>query len=404
MIWTISWRNIWRNKKRSGILLAAVTFGLWAGLLTTGIFNGMALQMVRTAIDTRTAHIQIHTVGFVAHREITAVLPEGDDVLDRVRTTNGVAHVVGRSVVPGMGCSASSGTNVLLYGVVPDAEARLSTIPEKIIDGKYFGGTTRNACVIGQKLAEKLGLSVGNKIIINGQAPDGSITGSAFRIVGVYKTVSSEFDKTAVFARVQDVDRDFELNGAIHEIAVRTGGVDKVDQLRDVLSAAMPHLEVETWDQLEPEVGVMTTMSRQMSRIFMVIIMIALIFAITNTMLMGVLERIRELGVLLSLGMRQRIVFAMILIETVLLSALGGVLGILTGGVSITALGRTGIDLSVVAAGLESAGMDSILYPELTYMEYPVVGLLVLITAILGALYPGLKATRLDPVEAIRTY
>jgi len=166
----------------------------------------------------------------------------------------------------------------------------------------------------------------------------------------------------------------------------------------------MPHLEVETWDQLEPEVGVMTTMSRQMSRIFMVIIMIALIFAITNTMLMGVLERIRELGVLLSLGMRQRIVFAMILIETVLLSALGGVLGILTGGVSITALGRTGIDLSVVAAGLESAGMDSILYPELTYMEYPVVGLLVLITAILGALYPGLKATRLDPVEAIRTY
>jgi len=404
MLWTISWRNIWRNKKRSGILLIAITFGLWAGLLTTGIFNGMAAQMVRTAIDTRTAHIQIHAVGFVAHREITAVLPDGEAVLRQVRSTPGVTHAAGRSVVPGMGSSASSGTEVLLYGVDPQAEIMISGIPEKIVDGDYFGGTSRHPCVIGQKLAEKLGLHVGGKIIINGQAPDGTITGSAFRIAGLYKTVSSEFDRMAVFARAEDVDRDFVLNSAIHEIAVRVESMGEVGLLRDRLAAAYPQLEVDTWDKLEPEVGVMTAMSQQMSLIFMVTIMIALVFAITNTMLMGVLERVRELGVLISLGMRQRVVFAMIMIETVLLAALGGVLGLIAGSLSIAALGRTGIDLSIVAAGLESAGMDSMLFPELPFAEYPIVGLLVLVTAVLGAIYPGLKAVRLDPVEAIRTY
>jgi putative ABC transport system permease protein len=400
----MSWRNIWRNKKRSGILLVAITFGLWAGLLTTGIFNGMAAQMVRAAIDTRTAHIQIHTAGFVAHREITAVLPDGEALLRQVRSIQGVARVAARSVVPGMGSSASSGTDVLLYGIDPQAETGISDIHEKIVDGDYFGGTARHPCVIGQRLAEKLGLRVGSKLIINGQASDGTLTGSAFRIVGVFKTVSSEFDRVTVFARAEDVDRDFLLNGAIHEIAVRAGSLQEVGQLRDRLAAALPRVEVDTWDELEPEVGVMTAMSQQMSFILMIIIMIALVFAITNTMLMGVLERIRELGVLISLGMRRRTVFSMIMIETIMLSTLGGMLGIITGSASIAVLGRSGIDLSIVATGLEAAGMDSMLFPELPLAGYFVVGLLVLVTAVLGAIYPGLKAVRLDPVEAIRTY
>ena len=404
MIWTISWRNIWRNKKRSGVLLVAIASGLWAGLLTVGIFNGMAEQMVRTAITTRTAHVQIHAPGFVDHPDVASTIPDGKNVLALVRAADGVARAVGRSVVPGMGSSATSGTAIVLRGIGPEDEAGISTIHQRIVAGSYFRSGKRNECVIGQELAEKLGLGVGGKIIVNAQAPDGSITGGAFRIVGLYRTVDTQFDKTAVFARATDVDRTFVLGGAIHEIALMADDATEVPRLTERLAASVPNLDVQSWSELEPEVDMMTAMSRQMNSIFMVIIMLALVFGITNTMLMGVLERIRELGVLMSLGMRPRSVFSMIVVESIALSALGGAVGIATGAASIRLLSRAGINLSIVATGLESYGMDSRLYPTLSPAQYLTVAALVIVTAVVGSLYPGLKAARLEPMEALRTY
>lgn len=404
MIWKIAWRNIWRNKKRSGVLLAAIAFGLWAGLVTSGIFNGMSAQMVRSAIDTRTAHIQLHAKGFVDHPEVAAVIPDGEAVLARVRASSGVARAAGRAVVPGMASSATTGAGVMLYGVVPEDETALSSLSRKIVDGSYLGQDPHNTCIIGKELADKLGLKVGSKIVVQGQMMDGSIAGGAFRVVGLFSTVSLGFDKTTVFAPAGDVDRVFGLDGAIHEIAVRTNSLADVAPLRDRLTADFPSLDVERWDQLEPELSLLTSSSDQMSRILMVLIMIALAFGITNTMLMSVLERTRELGVLASLGMRQNLVFEMIMIETVALSVMGGIAGAALGGAAVAALGRTGINLSIVATGLASAGIESVLYPSLTGTEYPVVGLLVFATAVLGAIYPGIKASRLSPVQAMRTY
>lgn len=404
MIWKIAWRNIWRNKKRSGVLLAAIAFGLWAGLVTSGMFNGMSTQMIRSAIDTRTSHIQLHAKGFLDHPEVGVVIPDGAKVLSRVKATTGVEHAAGRAVVPGMASSATTGAGIMLYGVVPGDETALTSVSQKIVDGSYLGQNRHNTCVVGQELADKLGLKVGSKVVVQGQALDGSIAGGAFRIVGLFKTVSLGFDKTAVFAPAADVDRVFGLGGAIHEIAVRANALADVGPLSDRLAADFPKLDVERWDQLEPELSLLTSSSNQMSRILMVLIMIALAFGITNTMLMSVLERTRELGVLASLGMRQNLLFEMIMIETVALSVMGGAAGAALGGASIAALGRTGINLSIVATGLASAGIESVLYPSLTGAEYPVVGLLVFATAVLGAVYPGIKASRLSPVRAMRTY
>ncbi len=404
MIWTISWRNIWRNKKRSGILLAAIASGLWAGLLTVGIFNGMVEQMVRSAINTRTSHVQIHAPGFVEHPDVVSTIPDGETVLARVRAADHVSSAVGRSVVPGMGSSATTGTAVVLRGIDVEAETGVSDVHSSIVEGSYFDTNGRNECVLGHKLAEKLNLTLGGKIIINAQAPDGSITGGAFRIVGIYRTVATQFDKTAVFARAADVDRTFELGGEIHEIALMADDIRTVPLLTKQLAASFPDLDVRSWDELVPEVGMMTSMSQQMNSILMVIIMLALIFGITNTMLMGVLERIRELGVLMALGMRPRSVFSMIVIETIALSALGGTAGIAAGAVTITLLSKSGIDLSIVATGLESFGMASRLYPSLAPAQYAMVAALVIATAVVGSLYPGVKAARLQPMEALRTY
>jgi putative ABC transport system permease protein len=404
VIWTIAWRNIWRNRKRSGVLLVAIAFGLWAGLLTSGLLNGMTVQMIRSAISTRTAHVQIHARGFVDHPEVGKIIPDGQAVLQKVRSTDGVAEAAGRAVVPAMGSSATTSAGVRLYGVAPDAEAEVFTVAKKVVTGRYIEASDRNTCVLGQELAEKLKLDVGSKLIVQAQTPDGTLAGGAFRIVGIYKTVSSLYDKTAVFALQGDVDRTFTLDGAIHEIAIKADDISDSVPVASRLRSEFPGLDVETWDKLEPELELLTSTSQQMSRILMVFIMIALVFGITNTMLMAVLERTRELGVLISLGMKQRLVFAMIMIETVILSSIGGALGAALGGGTVAALSRIGLDLSVISTGLAAAGVESVLYPKLAAIEYPVIGALVIATAVLGAIYPGIKASRLSPVQAMRTY
>jgi ABC-type antimicrobial peptide transport system permease subunit len=172
------------------------------------------------------------------------------------------------------------------------------------------------------------------------------------------------------------------------------------------LAANVPvaDLAVLTWAEVEPQMGYMQATSSYFSMIFLIIILLALVFGITNTMLMAVMERVREIGVMNALGMSHGRVFAMIMLETIVLSLLGSLGGIILGIGTTMIFGRVGIDLSAVAAGLESAGMSAMIYPEFAPELYPLTILLVLITAVISAVYPGLKATRLNPVEAMRTY
>jgi putative ABC transport system permease protein len=404
MIIHLSWRNVWRNKKRSITLLISIALGLWAGILVMALFLGMTDQMVRSAIGSRLGHIQVHARGFIAHREIGLTIPNGMQVLENIRREPGVIEAAGRSIVEGMASSAVTGTGVELYGIIPEEERKLTDIHRHIVEGKYFDTGVRNPCVIGTRLAEKLNLRLGQKIIVTAQGMDGAIAAGAFRIVGLYKTVNSVFDKTAVFAAQTDVDRLFGLGGDIHEISMITGGLASVGPVQAELESALPGLDVESWKQIEPEVGMMIDMTRQMNNIFMVIILLAMIFGITNTMLMAVLERVHELGILTALGMKHRIVFSMVMLETVFLSLVGGAAGLIMGYVSVMAFAKTGLDLSIVSQGLAAMGADSIIYPVWQAGDYLAIGVMVVVTALAAAVYPGLRAARLNPVDAIRRY
>jgi ABC-type lipoprotein release transport system permease subunit len=404
MIATIAWRNIWRNGRRSGILIAAIAFGIWAGLLEMAFMNGMANQQVEAAIRTRTSHIQIHMPGFLAHKDVTRFIPAGDSVLAALQRRPDVDAAAGRTVLGGMASSATTARGVVVYGVDPAAERRLTDVPDRIVGGDYFGVDKRDPVVIGERLAEKLGIELGRKIVITGQGGDGEISAGAFRVVGIFRTANSAFDESAVFARRADLARTFALGGELHEIAIRVRQTGGIDTVADALHRDYPGLDVATWRDLSPEVALTNESTQEMNYIFLVVILIALVFGVTNTMLMGVLERTRELGVVIALGMRPAPVFAMVLIETILLSVVGGLAGAVLGVASIAWLGHAGIDLSFVSSGLAAFGMDRVIYPAMPASEYPWVVLLVIATAIVASIYPGWKAVRLDPVRAIRSY
>jgi len=404
MLMLIAWRNIWRNRKRSLIILAAVAFGIWAGLFSMGLMNGMYVQMIATGVSTRLGHIQIHTPDFRERADVTKTVPDGPSILEQVRGQDEVAAASGRAVVSGMASSPETATGVTVLGIDPAADVEVFNVDEHLLEGDWFQTEKRNPIVIGAKLAERLDVRLGKKMVLQGQSPDGSIGAGAFRIVGIFRTPSSAFDEMTVFALQQDVQSVFGLDQAIHEIALRLEKLENIDAVQATLQQAYPDLAVETWKELAPELAVTADLGDQMLYIFMIIILLALVFGITNTMLMGVLERIRELGVLKALGMKSGRMFTMILLETLVISLFGGLVGIFAGAGTIETFARLGIDLSVVSEGMAEFGMGNIVYPVLEWMAYLNVTVLVVLTALVSAVYPGIKAVRLNPIKAIRTY
>jgi putative ABC transport system permease protein len=404
MLWTIAWRNVWRNKKRSGVIVCAVAFGLWAGLVMSGMMYGMGAEMIESAMSDRIAHVQIHRAGFLAHRDIALVIPDGEHALALVRSMPLVKYASGRSVIAGMATSPTTGLGIVAYGIDPSDEIRISDIHSQLVAGTYFGDTERNPIVLGRELAARLGVGLGDKIVLTAEDAQGSLSAGAFRIVGIFKTVSSTFDRTTAFVERGDLNRVFGLNNGIHEIAVISSDVHRIPSLTAELHARFPHLDVESWKTLAPELGLMTDTTLQFLYIFLVIVLLALAFGTTNTMLMGVMERVRELGVIIALGMRHRMIFLMIVLETIFLALVGGVIGIGLSIGTIAVLGRTGIDLSIVSRGLAALDTSEVLHPALPAIAYPLMALFVTLTAVIAALYPGMRAIRLDPVKAIRTY
>ena len=203
--------------------------------------------------------------------------------------------------------------------------------------------------------------------------------------------------------RQQDLQKLLSENIAPHEIALLTSSLETVEPVQQELQRQFPDYTIQSWDELSPELGYADEIMGTMLYLIIGIIMLALSFGIVNTMLMAVLERRKELGMLMAVGMSKRRVFSMILLETLMLSLCGGPLGILLGFLTIWYTGSTGIDLSVFAEGLQSFGISSVIYPSIETSFYFGTGLLVVVMALLSSLYPARRALKLNPIEAIRT-
>ena len=402
MLISLAWKNVWRSPKRSSIIIAAITFGLWGGLLAGAIMMGWGESMVSSAIDRDLAHIQIHKPGFLKDREITNFIPGAANMLTQIRSAPGVVGVSGRTVFDGMASSPTTTFGVQIYGVDEEQAQKVSNINQLIIQGRYLNKDDKNPIVIGQKLAGRLGLKLNSKVILSFQALDSTMVSAAFRIRGIFKSESSAFDESHVFVNRENLAGLIGRDNVIHEIAIRVNNSKLIPKVLAVLEEEYPDLSVKTWDQISPETAVTAYGMEFWSYIFVGIILLALVFGITNTMLMAVMERTRELGILIAVGMKRSKVFRMILMETIMLSLTGGAGGMILGWITILILAHTGINLSAFAASLESFGAAAILYPFLPLTMYIILFVMIIVAATIGATMPAWKAIHLLPSRAIR--
>jgi putative ABC transport system permease protein len=405
MIAAISWRNVWRNKLRSVVIVLAITAGLTGGIFTVAMQNGMTEQKLRTAVDTQTAHLQIHAPVFEKNRDIRLYLKNDREILSALEREETVRSIATRLVATGMAASSNANAGVQMNGILPEEEKRISTIYKSIVEGDYFSGKKRNQILISTRTARKLKVGLNGKVVITLQDIHGDIVGAAFRVSGIFRTTHSIFDEGNLFVQKEDLERILSMQGVVNEIAVRANDMEDVPGLQQRLQSKFSSdvAEIQSWREIQPELAYINDATWQMNYLILIIILLALGFGILNTMLMAIFERVKEIGVLMAVGMSKARIFWMIIFETVFLSLTGAAVGMLLSAWLVYQTGRSGIDLSMFAQGLESFGISSIIYPALEPRFYGTLAVMVIVAAMLSALYPAVKALRLKPVEALHS-
>jgi ABC-type lipoprotein release transport system permease subunit len=233
---------------------------------------------------------------------------------------------------------------------------------------------------------------------------NGKITGAAFKVIGIYKTTNSVWDKMHVFVKDTDLRKVLELpEDQSHEIDILLDDYNQAELISEQLQIKYPDILSEDWSEIQPYINFITKYMDVMMGVFMLIILGALGFGIVNTMLMVILERTRELGMLMAIGMTKGRVFAMIMYETIFLALVGALVGEIISMLLIKYYGKSGIDVSSMAEGLEAIGYSALTYTSLEPLRYVQITIMVFITGILASIYPAVKALKLDPANAIRT-
>lgn len=402
MLFTLAWRNIWRNYRRSVLVLLSVVIGLIAIILYDSLSIGMIQQMLDNQIGAHVSHIQIHKKGFNDNKVIQNYLPDPDKVRQALAQQKNVAHFSERVISFGIVSSPTGASGVSLVGIFPQEEAQITKIKSSLVEGRYLGEAAHEI-VIGKKLAEKLDVGLGDKVVAMASALSGAIGSDVFRVVGIYETFSSEFDKLYAYVYLSNLQQMLEFKSQVSEFAIILRSLERGNEVQTALLRELgDDYEVLTYRQLLPLLVMQVDVYRETIFIFYAIIGIAMMFGIINTMLMSVFERIHEFGVLMAVGMKNRRLFAMVLLEAFFLGISGTVIGAVIGYLIYLPLADTGIDLSAFSDGLNSIGAGSVIYPVLT-LESIISALFVIpVIAVLGAIYPAFRAARLDPITAIR--
>lgn len=475
MIIAISWKNIWRNKTRSLVVIVAVTLGTIAGVFVAGLMNGWVAQRVDASIYTEMGHLKIQNPAYLVNEETRFTIPNERQVFNYLDTAQAVVSYSMRSKVMAMASTAHGSTGIMLKGIDIERDKTVSDVYSKLIPGSgtYFEAKSRWPQVfISNKTAEDLRLkmymikestlesmkdlevpgeliarleplkdqrfttkkkfekamkkiwtsaemdSYGSaliktsayfqnraKINFSFTRTDGEIGYQTFLVCGVFKTSNTMFDQLSAFVRNEDLYPVVGLAANdFHEISIITDdNIENIEQFRQETLARFPGLSVLTWKELAPDAGMMADIMQVYYYMIMGIIFFALAFGIINTMLMAILERVKELGMLMAIGMKKLQVFTMIMLETIFLTITGSIVGMVIGGLIINITGKTGLNFSSVEEGFEAMGWSAIVYPNIETSFFFGVTLMVIIVAILSSIIPARKALKFKPIEALRT-
>lgn len=388
------------------VVITSIGMGVFLMIITMALVNGMNYQMIDNTISTSLGHISIHRKGFIENIKPSFSFTPPAGIHERITGVDRVAGAAPRIKIQGMIRSSEASQGVVVTGIDPEREKSVSNL-ESYMSGSEGEGYPDNSdgdwIIISAQTAEKLDLVPGDRLVIMFQDASDQIVGEAFYLRGLFVSPVDTFDKFTVFTGIRKLQSVASMGNAISEISIRTETRDDSIDVCSLISGYVHGDDIETltWQQMAPSIMSAIRLYDAMMLIFFGIIFITVIFSVANTMIMAIMERFHEIGVMKCIGTRPLYIFIMITAESVNLGLAGMVSG-LAASLSVTGiLFYTGMDLSVFSESMRIWGTGSIIYPLVMLKDIISSMGIVLLTAIISSLYPALKAARIKPMEAL---
>lgn len=407
----IAWRNLLRGWRRSAVVLLAISVGLASCMLLVGWSQGLMRQMVDNAVSTTLGHLTVFAQGYRENPDVQRNLPDGGQAIAAALERFPGAHASPRLLGDGLLQSSRRSSRVVLVGVDPLREARVSIVAQALVAGNlpraatHAGSRRLPGIAIGAAMADRLRVKLGDKLVVHAPGEAGL---GAFRVSGVFRTASSEFDRSHAYVRLEDAQRLLALPGRVTEVVALLDDADGLLALQAFaageLARELPGVpaDVLTWSEREPRMAAMLGLMANMTWIIYGAVFLAMAFGIANALLMMVYERIREFGVLRALGLQSSRLIALVVLESVVMTVAGALVGLAVGIPIVLWLGEVGLDLTRFAEGLTEFGIGTTIYTRIEPRDVVLPVVVALITGVVAAVWPAWKAVRLRPAEAIR--
>jgi ABC-type lipoprotein release transport system permease subunit len=399
----LAWRNIWRNPRRTTVILTAVVIGVWSMLVLSSLMRGIMQGMIDNGIATLTGDLQIHAPAYPADPSVANSI---DNPLQMSRLLQDIlppeSRFTSRVRVSAVANTARHTYGVTLVGIDPSAERQMSFLGTSINSQNILPKNNGNGLIIGRALADRFQTQTGRKVILMAQDSHGDIASRAFRIQGIFDAEMEATEKQFVFVRKDKAQDMLALDSAVSEFSVLLPRHDMAAPVAQELSPLLPQgTVVRTWNQALPLLDIYLDLYDGFVLIWFLVVFAAMGFGIVNTALMAVFERMREFGLLKALGMKPIQIVGLILTESLFMLLCGMVAGNTLGLLTCQILNFTGIDLSSLAQGAEFANLSRVIYPAVWAKDVILANAVVLVLGLGVSLYPGLKAARFQPVQAM---
>lgn len=403
LFFAIAVRNMFRNKKRSLITLSAVTFGLAALIFLKGFVYGAQSQMVENITSSLTSDAQIVPAALENIYNTNSYIEDPEPVRRLVRENPKISGFAERVIAGGLVSSATNSMATFIVGFDPDQETAIGSRRE-VTRGRLMTLQDDHGAALGEKMRQVLGVEIGDKIVVTAQDYYGALAGEAFTLIGTFETGNDQIDNGTVMLLKPSAQRMLSLDHRISKLSLRMKKPEEtVAVVRDLRKHLPdPNLKVLTWEELIPMMAQLIRFQNGMIFIVVLIVLIVVAAGILNTLMMSIVERTREFGLMMAMGTKPRQVIWLVALESFLITSFGSVLGMIFGVSATLIAGHVGIDLSRFISAFSNFLIGSHVYPRVDWVSFGVFIFVVMGANVLVSLYPAWRASRLDPIEAMR--
>ena len=403
----LSWRNVWRNRRRSGITIASIVFSVMVLVFSEAILVGTHAQMALQALDTYgVGQIQIHARGYQKDPTIFRSFIPQVKLLSFLKADRQIQGFAPRVESDGLAAVGQESKGVMIVGIDPTQEETVTPLSEKLVKGSYLAAGDLKGVLVGDRLLENVGAKLGESLALITQTRFGTLGAARFQIRGVFHTGVSELDGGLIYLNIRSAQQLLAFGNRVTMLVLklRDPTLANLNQVKRAVLARVNEAKIEvlTWPEFMPELVQILRLDSAGGYLFLLILLLVIAFGVLNTILMAVLERTREFGVLLSIGTKPRRIFGMIIMEAVFISLIGAGIGALLGSLASAYVVHHPLNLSGSSmASFSSLGVKPLLYARLSLgiVVYPT--LVVLGLGVLMALSPALRAARFEPAEAL---